>query len=111
MVSAGIEWGVIITNVVIRVVGGRVQCARVFRWPVGLFGGAGEVFSTETPDSATPLVLSRQTQATLGTVLRIDSDTVDVKTIEARGQKIDPARAKAIAPSTLPCSRQTATLD
>ena len=65
---------------------------RAIKWPVGLFGRAGEILSLEIPDSSTPLLLSRQTQKTLGAVLDFANEEVDLSSLGAYKQKTEKAQ-------------------
>ncbi len=55
---------------------------------VGIFGRPGDITSIEIPDSPMPLLLSRQAQKTLGTVLDFDQPTVSMKTLGVHEQAV-----------------------
>ena len=84
----GIEYAVVPVLIVVCGIGGRAHCDKAYRWPCGIFGRPGEIMSIEIPDSPTPLLLSRQTQKTLGTVLDFDQATVSMKTLGVHGQAV-----------------------
>ena len=92
LTKKGIRWEELRADVAVRGIGGRVECTRAIKWPVGLFGRAGEILSLEIPDSSTPLLLSRQTQKTLGAVLDFANEEVDLSSLGVYKQKTEKAQ-------------------
>ena len=91
LTDAGLAWEELQTDVAVRGIGGRVQCTRAVKWPVGLYGRPGEILSLEIPNSSTPLLLSRQTQKTLGCVLDFAEELVDLRSLGVYKQKPENA--------------------
>ena len=60
----------------------------MYRWPVGLYGKVGDIASIEIPDSAAPLLLSRQTQVTLGAVVDLPNQSVTMRSIDAHDEPL-----------------------
>ena len=50
LTNAGLAWEELQTDVAVRGIGGRVQCTRAVKWPVGLYGRPGEILSLEIPN-------------------------------------------------------------
>ena len=79
LTDKGLVWEELRADVHVRGIGG--QCTRAYKWPVGLYRRPGEILSLEIPGSSTPLLLSRQTQKTLGAVLDFANQLVDLTSL------------------------------
>ena len=51
LTNAGLAWEELQADVAVRGIGGRVQCTRAFKWPVGLYGRPASAQPADTEDT------------------------------------------------------------
>ena len=87
LVTYGVAWQEVRIHVFVNGVGGKVLCSKAVRWPVGIYGVAGEIVSLEIGGSV-PSPFSRPAQEKLGFHLHAKQATVDIEALDVYDAKL-----------------------